>query len=77
MDYFTKWTEAYAHPNQEASTVAALVTNFCRFAISWKLHSDQSRNYESRLLHEILQHLGVNKTRTHPCTQYRKVWLER
>jgi hypothetical protein len=33
MDYFTKWAEAYAIPNQEASTVAeAQVTNFvCRF----------------------------------------------
>jgi hypothetical protein len=34
MDYFTKWPEAYAIPNQEASTIAALVTNFfCRFGI--------------------------------------------
>jgi hypothetical protein len=31
MDYFTKWPEAYAIPNQEASTVMeALVTDiFC------------------------------------------------
>jgi hypothetical protein len=29
MDYFTKWPEAYAIPNQAASTMAgALVTNF-------------------------------------------------
>jgi hypothetical protein len=35
MDYFTKWPEAYATPNQEASTVAELlVTNFfCRFRV--------------------------------------------
>jgi hypothetical protein len=35
MDYFTKWPEAYAIQNQEASMVAeALVTNFfCRFGI--------------------------------------------
>jgi hypothetical protein len=35
MDYFTKWPEAHAIPNQEASTIAeALVTNFlCRFGI--------------------------------------------
>jgi hypothetical protein len=29
MDYFTKWSEAYTIPNQEASTVAEmLATNF-------------------------------------------------
>lgn len=33
MSYFTKWPEAYAIPNQEASRVPdALVTNlFCQF----------------------------------------------
>jgi hypothetical protein len=42
MDYFTKWPEAYAIPNQEASTIAeALVTNlFCHFGITHELHSD-------------------------------------
>jgi hypothetical protein len=52
MDYFTKWPEAYAIPNQGASTIAeALVTNFlCRFGIPWELHSDQGRNFESCLL---------------------------
>jgi hypothetical protein len=41
MDYFTKWPEAYAIPNQEAATVAeALVTNFfCRFGVPRELHS--------------------------------------
>jgi hypothetical protein len=42
MDCFTKWPEAYAIPNQQASTVAkALVTNFfCHFEVPWELHSD-------------------------------------
>jgi hypothetical protein len=40
MDYFTKWQEVYAVPNQEATTIAdALVTNFfCRFGIPRELH---------------------------------------
>jgi hypothetical protein len=52
MDYFTKWPEVYAIPNQEASTIAeTLVTNFfCRFGIPRELHSDQGRNFESHLL---------------------------
>ena len=57
MDYFMKWPEVYTIPNQEASTVAdALVTNFLRrFGIPMKLHSDQGRNFESRLMQEVLE----------------------
>jgi transposase InsO family protein len=68
MDYFTKWPEVYAIPNQEASTVAdTLVTNFfCRFGVPMVLHSDQRRNFESRIMQEVLERLGVNKTRTTP-----------
>jgi hypothetical protein len=66
MDYFTNWPEVYAIPNQDASTVAeALVTNFfCRFSIPRELHSDQGRNFESRLLQKVLQRLGGSKIRT-------------
>jgi hypothetical protein len=68
IDYFTKWPEVYPIPNQEASTMAdALVTNlFCRFGVPRELHSDQGRNFESRLMQEVLQRLGVGKTRTTP-----------
>jgi hypothetical protein len=61
MDYFTKWPEAYAIPNQEAVTVAEdLMTNFfCRFGVPRELHSDQGRNFESRLMQEVLQCLRV------------------
>jgi hypothetical protein len=68
MEYFTKWPEVYPIPNQEASTIAeTLVTNFfCRFGVPRELHSDQGRNFESNLLQEVSQRLGVNKTRTTP-----------
>jgi hypothetical protein len=48
---------AYAIPNQEASKVAeALVTNFFyHLGIPQELHSDQGRNFKSRLLQEVLQ----------------------
>jgi hypothetical protein len=60
--------EVYTIPNQEASTVAeALVTNFFwRFGIPRELHNDQGSNFESHLLQEVLQRLGVSKTRTMP-----------
>jgi hypothetical protein len=58
----------YAVPNQEATKIAEdLVTNFfCRFGIRRELHSDQGRNFESLLLQEVLQRLGVSKMRTTP-----------
>jgi hypothetical protein len=68
MDSFTKWPEAYPILNQEASTVAeTLLTSFSwRFGVPWELHSYQGLNFKSRLLHEVLQSLGVSKTRTTP-----------
>lgn len=70
MDYFTRWVEAYAIPNQEAATVAdKLVTNFfLRFSIPEQLHTDQGRPFESALLREICRSLGIHKTRTPPIT---------
>jgi hypothetical protein len=60
VDYFTKWSEAYAFPNLEASTVTeALVTDLgCCFGVLRELHSDQGRNFEFHLIKEVLQRLG-------------------
>jgi transposase InsO family protein len=68
MDYFTRWAEAYAIQNQEATTVAdKLVSNFfLRFSPPEQLHSDQGRQFESSLLHEVCRSLGIHKTRTTP-----------
>ena len=48
-DYFTKWIEAYAVPNQEALTIAEKLLDemFCRFSLPERLHSDQGRQFES------------------------------
>ncbi|KAK3882385.1 hypothetical protein Pcinc_013251 [Petrolisthes cinctipes] len=52
MDYFTKWPEAYALPNHEAGTVAEVLVDqfFARFGVPRELHSDQGREFESRVL---------------------------
>ncbi|KAL1254314.1 hypothetical protein QQF64_016543 [Cirrhinus molitorella] len=39
---------------------------FTRFGVPDELHSDQGRNFESRLFSEVCQRLGVKKTRTTP-----------
>lgn len=66
MDYFTKWVEAYAIPNQEASTVADVLVKemFSRFGVPLELHSDQGRNFESSLFQGVCELLGIKKTRT-------------
>jgi len=65
-DYFTKWVEAVAVPDQEARTVAEVFVNqfLAKFGAPRVIHTDQGRNFESRLLAEMCKMLGVKKTRT-------------
>ena len=65
-DYFTKWAEAYAIPDQEAKTVAtAFVNQFVsRFGAPLLVHTDQGRNFEAKLFQEMCVLLGAKKTRT-------------
>ena len=67
-DYFTKWTESYAIPNQEATIVAEkLVSEFvCRFGVPREIHSDQGTNFESKVMTEVCKLLDIEKTRTTP-----------
>ena len=68
MDYFTKWPEAYAVPDQSASTTAEHLVSemFCRFGVPEELHSDQGRNFEAKVFGEVCRRLGIKKTRTTP-----------
>jgi len=67
-DYFTRYTEAYALPNQEAKTVAGKLVNefFFRFSLPEQLHSDQGRQFESDVIKEVTTMLEIKKTRTSP-----------
>ncbi|KAI4905925.1 hypothetical protein NFI96_009525 [Prochilodus magdalenae] len=68
MDYFTKWPEAYAAPDQSAQTTASRLLGdfFFRFGMPEELHSDQGRNFESQVMAEVCEKLGIVKTRTTP-----------
>ncbi|KAI4871800.1 hypothetical protein NFI96_004239 [Prochilodus magdalenae] len=68
VDYFTKWPEAYAVPDQGAVATAEVLVRefFCRFGVPEELHSDQGRNFESEVMAGVCRILGIHKTRTTP-----------
>ena len=67
-DYFTRWAEAIGLPNQEAAIVAqALMSEWiCRYGAPESIHTDQGRNFESKLFSEHCSLLDTHKTRTTP-----------
>ena len=65
MDYFTKWVEAIPLRDQTAASISAAVIKLCcSFGIPEVLHSDQGRNFESQLFHDVLTAFGIQKSRT-------------
>ncbi|GFV62887.1 retrovirus-related Pol polyprotein from transposon 412 [Trichonephila clavipes] len=66
MEYFTKWPEAYAIPDQEASTVVEVLVQhwFSRFGVPYQLHSDQGRNFHSTVCKRLSEILAIDKIRT-------------
>ena len=72
IDYYTKYAEAVALPNQEAETVVrALEQVFARHGMPSVLLTDQGRNFESHLVASMCQLFGIEKRRTtayHPQT---------
>ena len=68
VDHFTKWGEAFPIPNQEALTVARVLCQewFFRYSPPEGLHSDQGRQFESQLMHEICRILQIKKSCTSP-----------
>ena len=68
VDYMTKWVEAYALPNEEAHTcMSALYNNFfARLGLPAQIHSDQGKNFQSKLVTELMKLAGIRKTRITP-----------
>ena len=67
-DYFTRWVEAYALTDHTAYEVAdKLMTEFIsRFGVPHQIHSDQGREFESKLFRALAKMLGCTKTHTAP-----------
>lgn len=67
-DHFSKYVEVLAVPDQTAETCASKILNefICRWGCPLSIHSDQGRNYESRVFKELCRMLEIRKTRTSP-----------
>lgn len=71
-DIFSKFTVAIPTRDQRASTVAqVLVTEwFCKFGVPSRLHSDQGRSFEGKLIQQLCCLYGITRSRTttyHPA----------
>ena len=54
-DHFTKWVEIFAVPDQSATTCAEVILNevIARFGCLLSQHSDQGKNYKSKIFAEL------------------------
>ena len=68
VDCFTRWTEAFPLPDKTAHSVADAFFNnvVCRFGMPIVIHSDQGREFENKIIHELCLIGGSHKTRTSP-----------
>ena len=67
-DHFTKYALAIPTRNQTAKVVAETLWEnlICHYGWPRRLHSDQGRDFESRIISELCKMGGITKTRTTP-----------
>jgi transposase InsO family protein len=63
---FSKWPEAVALPDQPAELVAKAILSriITAHGVPEKILTDQGRNFESQLIVELFQLVGIKKVRT-------------
>jgi len=61
-----KWVEAFPVKNTRAKTIAEVFVKeiISRHGVPSEIHTDQGRNFESKLFLELAELLGMKKTRT-------------
>ncbi len=67
-DIFSKYTQAIPTKDQQASTVAETLVRhwFYLFGVPSQIHSDQGKNFESKLIQELCKVYRIQKSRTTP-----------
>lgn len=67
-DHFTRYALAIPTRNQTARTTAEVFINHfaVQYGLPQRIHSDQGRNFEGRLIRDICRVLGIEKSHTTP-----------
>ena len=67
-DVFSKFTIAVPTRNQKAETVANVLVKewFARYGVPQRLHSDNGRNFESAVIHELAKIYDIKRSHTTP-----------
>ena len=67
-DHYTRYAQAFPTKDQTATTVAKVLWEnfFVHYGLPQRLHSDQGRDFESKVIHELSRLLGIEKSRTTP-----------
>lgn len=67
-DHYTRYAQAFPTKDQKALTVAKVLFEkfFVHYGLPARIHSDQGRDFESKLIKELLTLLGIRKSRTSP-----------
>ena len=64
-DYFSKWPEYWAIPDQEAKAIARCLKELIgRHGVPQALLTDQGKNFECKVISEICKLLKIEKLRT-------------
>ncbi len=69
IDYYSKWTEAYALPNHKAVTVAnCIVTQWIAHnGIPMRIHSDNTPEFRGHVITQLKEMLSIKGTFSMPC----------